>query len=309
MRPNGTMNLRQIEAFVAILEQGSVTRAAETLHITQSAASRLVLRLEQELGFALFVRGRSRMQPTEEAKAFYVEAQRSFSGLREIEQAARRIRDIGTGTLRLCVMPTLQQGVLPMLVTDFCREHQGVSVMFDVQSYREVLQAVLRGTAEIGFATLPVEDENLAVTPLARSPAVCLLPATHPLARRTRLRVEDLRDSEFINVPRARFRDRIDRLFEEHGVRRRLRIEARTILAAAALVANGAGVCIVDPFSLEALNDPRVVAIPLTPAVNIEVGALRSTAQPLSLVGQRFLDYCAARIRPGARKRLDRPAR
>lgn len=249
------------------------------------------------------------MQPTEEAKAFYVEAQRSFSGLREIEQAARRIRDIGTGSLRLCVMPTLQQGVLPMLVTDFCREHPGVSVMFDVQSYREVLQAVLRGTAEIGFATLPVEDENLAVTPLASSPAVCLLPAAHPLARRTRLRVEDLRGCEFINVPRARFRDRIDRLFEEHGVQRRLRIEARTILAAAALVANGAGVCIVDPFSLEALKDRRVVGIPLTPAVNIEVGALRSTAQPLSLVGQRFLDYCAGRVRPGTRKRADRLAR
>jgi len=308
MRPNGAMNLRQIEAFVAIFEQGSVTRAAETLHITQSAASRLVLRLEQETGFALFVRTRGRLLPTEEGKAFHAEVQRSFTGLREIEQVARRIRDIGTGTLRICVMPTLQQGVLPQLVTRFCREYTGVSVMFDVQSYRDVLQAVLRGTAELGFATLPAEDDNLTVTPIARNAAVCLLPAGHPLAARARVRIEDLRDCEFINVPRARFRDRIDALFEQHAVQRRLRIEARTILAAAALVAQGAGVCIVDPFSLEALNDRRVVARPLVPAVSIEVGALRRTRQPLSLVAQRFLDYCTGALRAAPRRRRNAAA-
>lgn len=295
MLPNSamsTINLRQIEAFIGVIESGSVTRAAEAMHITQSAASRLLQRLESDLGFALFVRVAGRMTPTEDAKALYVEAQRSFIGMRQIEQAAQRIRDIGTGTLRICVMPTLQQGVLPGLVAEFCRLHPGISVLLDVQSHHDVVHSVLRGVVEIGFATVPLDEPKLAISVLSERAAVCLVPASHPLAAKRRIRIEDLRDVEYINVPGARFRDQIDRLFAEHDVRRRMRIDARTILAATALVASGAGVSIVDPFSLESIDDSRLAARPLLPSFNVQVGAFHNTLQPLSIVARKFLEHC-----------------
>ncbi len=299
MQPNlrmGTINLRQIEAFIAFIENGSVTRAAEAMRITQSAASRLLQRLEEDIGFSLFVRAGGRLGPTEDAKALYAEAQRSLAGLRQIEQAAQRIRDIGSGLLRICVMPTLQRGVVPRLLASFCGKHPGISVMMDVQSHHDVIQSVQRGMAELGFATFPIGEPGLVTTVLARNNAVCLLPMNHALARLRRVRVKDLQDVEYINVPRARFRDRVDRLFDDHGVRRRIRIEARTILAAMSLVAEGAGVTIGDPFSLELTKDSPVVQRPLLPALPIEVGAFHAGQQPLSVVGRAFLDHCVRSI-------------
>lgn len=286
------MNLRQVEAFVRVMDLGSVTRAAEAMHITQSAASRLVLRLEREVGFMLFDRRKGRMAATEEAKALHREAMRSFSGLQEIEHAARRISLIGSGTLRLCVMPTLQQGALPQWIAQFCGNYPDVSVMVDVKAHLDVVYSVSRGGAELGFATLPIDDPDIVSRPIARHAAVCLIPVGHPLASRRRIRPEDLREVDLIHVPRARFSDRVVRLLEAHDVRMRVRIEARTILAAASLVAAGAGVCITDPFSLEVIRLGQVVVRPLSPSLMIEVGALHLDRRPLSILASRFLDHC-----------------
>ena len=274
------------------MDFGSVTRAAESMHITQSAASRLVSRLEKEVGFALFDRGLGRMVATEEGKAFHREVLRSFSGLRELTFAARRIAQIGTGTLRICVMPTLQQGELPALVATFCRAKPDISVFFDVQSHHDVVHAVARGSAELGFATLPIDEPDLRMQPIWKHAAVCLMAPEHPLARQRWVRPSDLSGVELISVPRARFHERVMQLLHEHQVQRNVRMEARTILAATELVAHGAGVCISDPFSIEALKAKRVVARPLHPKLFIEVGAFYRSRQTLSVLARQFLDHC-----------------
>lgn len=107
------MNLRQIEAFLAVVDLGTVTRAAETMYVTQSAVSRLISRLEREVGFTLFDRRQGLMAPTAEAKALHAEAMRSYIGLKEIQFAAQRIAQIGSGMLKVCVMSSLQQERCP----------------------------------------------------------------------------------------------------------------------------------------------------------------------------------------------------
>lgn len=244
------MNLRQIEAFLAVVDLGTVTRAAETMYVTQSAVSRLISRLEREVGFTLFDRRQGLMAPTAEAKALHAEAMRSYIGLKEIQFAAQRIAQIGSGMLKVCVMSSLQQGALPRLVTEFMRKHPGISVMFDVQRHYDVVYAVSRGSAEIGFATLPVDHPNIESLPIARTPVVCLLPTGHPLAELEAIRPMDLHGVDFLSVPRMRFNDRITRILEAHGARPRTRIEAGTMLAAMALVEAGAGAFVVDAFTL-----------------------------------------------------------
>ncbi|VDK98091.1 LysR family transcriptional regulator [Bordetella pertussis] len=197
------MNLRQIEAFLAVVDLGTVTRAAETMYVTQSAVSRLISRLEREVGFTLFDRRQGLMAPTAEAKALHAEAMRSYIGLKEIQFAAQRIAQIGSGMLKVCVMSSLQQGALPRLVTEFMRKHPGISVMFDVQRHYDVVYAVSRGSAEIGFATLPVDHPNIESLPIARTPVVCLLPTGHPLAELEAIRPMDLHGVDFLSACRA----------------------------------------------------------------------------------------------------------
>lgn len=295
------MNLRQIEALLAVVDLGTVTRAAESMYVTQSAVSRLLARLEREVGFQLFDRRQGVMVPTAEAKALHAEAMRSFIGLKEIQLAAQRIAQIGSGTLKICVMSSLQQGALPKLVAAFMHDHPGITVMFDVQRHYDVVYAVSRGSAEIGFATLPIDHPDIESLPIARTPAVCLLPAGHPLAELETIQPMDLQGVDFINVPRKRFNDRITRvhdritrILDAHGVRPRMRVEAGTMLAAMALVEAGAGAFVVDAFTLGAVRDSNVVIRPFHPEVIVEVGALYSSSQPLSILATKFLDYCRA---------------
>lgn len=286
------INLKQLEAFVAIYEHGVVTKASQSLSITQSAASRLLFRLERDLGFDLFTRIKGRLVPTDEAAAFYAEIQRNFLGIREIARAAERIRHLGTGALKLCVMPTLSQGVVPDSVAAFYRANPELSVTFEVLTYGEVLNRVKRGFSEIGIATLPVDERQFSVNKLAVSKAVCLVPKIFPLSKQRKVHISDLDGIDFISVPLARFRPLIDRLFEENDVLPKINIEARTILSAVSLAAGGAGVCVVDPFSLVAMKDERLAALPLVPAVEIEIGLFTNKERPLSPPARRFIAFC-----------------
>jgi DNA-binding transcriptional LysR family regulator len=165
------------------MELGSVTRAAEAMAITQSAASRLVLRLQDEVGFALFRKAAGRLQSTPEGQALFEEARRAFLGLREVEIAAQRIRQVGTGNLRVCMMPTLAQGLLPERIASFHRAHPSTAITLDVRPNAEVIPAVRGGSSELGFAALPIADPTMPDA-THREQRAGLHPPARPPARR-----------------------------------------------------------------------------------------------------------------------------
>src|SRR5258708_32265846 len=95
------MNLKRLQAFRAVFEAGSVTRAAEQLHTTQPALSRLIADLEAELGLALFVRQRRRLVPTAEGRTFPREAEKALVPVDQIVAIARDIRALNGSHLRI----------------------------------------------------------------------------------------------------------------------------------------------------------------------------------------------------------------
>src|SRR5690606_75548 len=101
-----------------------------------------------------------------------------------------------------------------------------------------------------------------------------------------------LDDVDFIRIPRARYTAQLERLFKEHAVQPRVRVEARTILVAAELAVQGVGVCVVDDISLVALNDPRVVVRHLLPNFEITIGAVYRADESLAFLAQKFLKLC-----------------
>jgi DNA-binding transcriptional LysR family regulator len=95
------MNLRQLEVFRAVIETGSVTRAADRLHVTQPAASKMLAQFERELGFLAFTRVRKRLTPTPEATAVYREVERTFASIDYLERFASDLRGMRQGRIVL----------------------------------------------------------------------------------------------------------------------------------------------------------------------------------------------------------------
>src|SRR6266508_1297060 len=97
----GTVNQRPIAAFHAVMINGTASRAAEVLRISQPAVSKAVQELERSIGFPLFDRVKGRMLPTPEAHLLHKEVEASFVSMARLRSSAARIRDFGTGEVRL----------------------------------------------------------------------------------------------------------------------------------------------------------------------------------------------------------------
>jgi len=282
---------RQVEAFRALMLTSSTVRAAESLHVSQPAVSRLVRDLQEALGLALFERRGTRLVPTSEAIALYAEVERSFVGLDRIAQAARDLRERRAGVLRVAAMPALCNGVLPRFVGLFLKEHEHVDFAIEGLISSAVLDRVVNEQVELGFAAAPIEHAAVAHRKLPAVPYVAVVPPGHRLARRRVLRPADFAGEPFIRLgPTTPSRFRIDDVFSRHGIERAIRVETPLSEIACALVASGVGVSIVDPFTAREYSTHGVVARAFEPTLQFQVTALYPAHRSPSPVAREFID-------------------
>jgi len=290
-------NIRQIEAFRALMLTGSTTAAARAMNVTQPAVSRLVRELQEGLGLALFERRGNRLAPTREALALYAEVERSYVGLDRIAASAHELRERRSGVLRVAAMPALANGALPRYAASFLAERPQVDLaMFGLISVM-VLDWVVSDQCDVGFAAAPIQHALAHGTLMPAVRYVAVVPQGHRLARRRVVRPKDLDGEPFIAVgPTAPSRFRIDDVFSAHDVQRRIRVETPLSEIACALVAAGAGVAIVDPFTAAEYTNHGVAVLAFEPAVEFQVAALRHAGRAPSPVARDFVDGFAAYV-------------
>jgi DNA-binding transcriptional LysR family regulator len=154
------MQSRQIEAFRAVMLTGAMTAAAETIHITQPAVSRLIRDLEAEIGIRLFERRGKLLAPTAEAKALFAEVERSFIGLAQIHAVADDIRLGRIGSLRPAMLPAMAAGFAPRFVAKFCRARPSLKVIIDGIPSPSVRDQVLAGEFRSGDQRVSVSADR-----------------------------------------------------------------------------------------------------------------------------------------------------
>ncbi|WP_244134236.1 LysR substrate-binding domain-containing protein [Burkholderia gladioli] len=237
------MNQRQIEAFRLVMLRGSMTAAAEEMGTSQPSVSRLIAELEAATGLALFVRHGGRIRATDAGTAFYREVDRSFVGLEKLGQAAREIRQFGSGRLRLVAAPIMALSFLPAVIEDFLAEHPRVAVSLEMRSEGTIQRWASSSSCDIGFATTPPEVVEVTSVDLYRLPGVCALPAGHVLAARERIVAADLRGERLILPSYADdTRASVDRVLRQAEALQVPAIETPYGATICALVARGLGV-------------------------------------------------------------------
>lgn len=244
------MNLRQIEAFRAVMESGSMTAAARQLGISQPNVSRLIAQLEAVAQLRFFERRGGRLLPTDEGSAFYAEVERAALGLRRLQQAASDIRTFGQGRLRIATVPALGFGFLPRILPRFRREFPNVTISLQLRASPTIVQWAAAQQCDIGFASDVADLPGVLVDPFALLAGVCVVPDRHRLARAAVVHPRDLADEPFVSLtPDDAARRRIDAIFELAGVPRTLALETPYSSTLYALVAEGLGVSIANPIS------------------------------------------------------------
>lgn len=254
------ITLRQVEAFKAVIEKGSVSNAAQLMHISQPAMSKLIAHFEADTGIKLFNRIKGRLAPTSYGMRLYQEIDRIFAGVRQIENAAEAIRREERGRLAVGVMPALSAAFIQRATMSFLNDHPNVFCVVQSLASPWTLEQLGAGTLDVGLVGVGYDNPCLTLEPLMEYPLVCIMPLNHPLAAKNLIEPKDLNRLPFISFqPDSHTGRRVNEMFATYGVKAQIAMFANMAPTLREFVAAGLGVSLIHPLMISGLEERLVV--------------------------------------------------
>jgi DNA-binding transcriptional LysR family regulator len=286
--------LVHIEGFLEVARQGSVSRAAERLFVTQPTLTARLHALEREMGDRLFVRTRHGMRLTEAGRAFRPYAERAVRALRD---GRRAIEEVGSGTsgqLLLAAAPAVSTYILPAVLERFVTAHPRVEVAVRTGHSEDVLQMVLRDEAQVGLGRA-LRHPDVELKPFYEEELVLVAAPEHPFSRRRSVPMPELGAEQLIMFDRtSSYYEITQAAFLAAGVTLRGMMELDNIEAAKKMVERGLGVALLPSTAVvrevEA-GELRVVQLADAPVMRRSIVAMRRRdAGPPAGIVAAFLD-------------------
>jgi DNA-binding transcriptional LysR family regulator len=263
------VNQRQIEVFHAVMTTGTASRAAEVLRISQPAVSKAIQELERSVGFALFDRKKGRMVPTPEAQLFESEVEASFIGMAHLRTSAARIRDFGSGEIRITSLSALSTNIVPTALSAFRKKHPLVAITFQTHMSSIVRDLVAAGHFDLGIAADEVDVAGVITRPFMTNRACIALYPGHPLEHLDVITPADLHGQEFIALaPEDTTRMEVDRIFARESVQPRIVLETPFSTTVCAMVQAKLGCGLIQPLTAEMYVNHGVILKPFKPEVH-----------------------------------------
>jgi DNA-binding transcriptional LysR family regulator len=258
------MELRQLEAFVAVAEERNFTRAAARLLVAQSGLSATIRGLERELKAPLFSRTTRRVELTAAGAALLDQAQRTLASARAAVQVVAAVQGVRRGTLTLGIVQASSMFDLPGLLARYRRAYPGIELRLQQASSAELSRLLGERSVDVIFRAGSGEPlPGLVSIPLARSPLVVACNADHSLADETAVELRALSGIALVGYPIGwGTRDLSDRAFHAIGVEPHYAFEVSDIPTLLNLVEAGLGAALVpDAIAAARGNQLRRIAI------------------------------------------------
>lgn len=302
------MELRQLEAFVAVVAHGSFTRAASVLHLTQPAVTRQMAALESELKTRLFDRLGRTVRLTASGEALLRYAVSIVRLTREASEAVADIEAGEAGRLTVGASSTLATYVLPPLLRQFRERHPRIEIAIHTGVSAQVREMVRSGSADVGLVTgsapASVPDDALVTSVLADyETCVVVLPA-HPLANsRSSVSAAALAGTPLILMEvGTNLRTYVDRLLSAAGVEEQVTMELDNVEAIKRMIEAGLGVSVLPQVAVRAeVEAGRLSALTLTdlPRAHRRIALVHRRDKYLSAALRAFIALLKAEVRGG----------
>ncbi|MBN9429745.1 MAG: LysR family transcriptional regulator [Burkholderiales bacterium] len=286
----GSLNLRQLEVFHAIMLTGSISAAGRILHVSQPAVSRVLSTIEMRLGFQLFERAGGRLHATRQARLLFREAEAIHAKVLEANQLLAHLAGGKGEVLYVATSPSFSQWIVPRVVSQFQRRHANVKIKYRPLSLDNLLPLLLSGQIEVAISSVPPDHPNIVCEPLRMGNLVCILPKGHRLAERTLIKADDLKDETIIGYGADTPLGRLAHPFwEVASCRCAIAVEVRSALTACNFVRGGNAVALVDSFVVSPSVVEEVIVRPIDPARPMNVYISHSKDESLSLSAIAFV--------------------
>lgn len=242
------MDLRQLEAFAAVMSAGSITGAARLLGRSQPALTRLIQELEETLGFSVLHRSGPRVTPTEQGLRFHQEVEPVITWLRHLRERAAAIAEDKPRSLEISAIASFAAGMLPAALARLGQGALPEQVHIRAALAEQVVQSVATHVAEIGVTSLPVDHPALEIHWIGEAPCVAAVRADDPLAAAQTIPLAAVEGRRLITMANPfRWRRRVDMALEQAGVRPASILDANTSNTALMAARAGLGIAILEP--------------------------------------------------------------
>ncbi len=285
--------LHQLRVFEAAARHRSFTRAAEELFLTQPSVSMQVKQLAKVVGLPLFEQVGKRLYLTEAGEQLLLTCRDIFERLAQFEMTVANLQGLKQGKLRLTVVTTAKY-IIPRLLGVFCRRYPGVDVSLQVTNHEGLEERLSQNLDDLYILSKLPENFEVNSYKFLDNPLVVLAPANHPLANEKNIPIERLKNEPFImREPGSGTRKAVKKVFEEHGVSVKVRMELGSNEAIKQAIAGGLGISVVSRHVLALEGATRKLKI--LDVQNFPIERYWYVIYPknkqISVVAEEFLKY------------------
>jgi DNA-binding transcriptional LysR family regulator len=298
------ITIRQLEAFLAVAQNEGFTRAAERIHLTQSAVSVLVRELEGQLGVRLFDRTTREVRLTDAGRELYSVAEKALADLATAVESTRDLLEKKRGRLVVAAPPLIASHLLPPIVAGFRALHPGVTVVLRDWLADEILSRVASGEVDIGVGTFLRMGKEILDVPLVTDSLLLVCPRSHPFGRRKELRWKDLAGERLIALDRhSSLRHLVDRTLVSAGCEAPPSFEVSFITTAIGMVESGLGLAVLPSYIRFSTRTSEVRLKKLVdPLVRRKIGMVTRRDRTLSPAAASFAEFARKEIQKSFRK-------
>ena len=256
------VTFRQLRVFAEVARQASVTRAAETLHLTPPAVSMQVREIEQQVGLPLFDRSARRLQLTAAGEHFVLYARRLLATLKEADDAMARLRRIESGVLTIGMVSSAKY-FLPQLLAAFHGDHPAVEVRLRLGGREQLAQLMADNAIDLAVMGRPPKDFPARAEPFAMHPHVLVTAPGHPFTRMARVPAAELAPEPFIvREPESGTRSALQEYLDEHRLAPSFVMEMASNEAIKQAVMAGLGVSLLSLHTIGLEWNQGLIAVP-----------------------------------------------
>ena len=290
------MELRHLQHFIAVAEELNFTRAADRIHIVQSALSTSIRALEQELRTPLLVRSTRQVQLTPAGHAFLERAREALRVIEGGRETVAEIAGLRRGSLCMGTVHSLPAFLdLPSLIARYHLANPGIEVRMQQGDTPSLLEALRRGRMDLAFLPLLDPPDDIVARVVACEDLVAVTQPNHALSGRHTVPLAELCQFSFVDFDVGwGTRTLVDRAFGDAGISRRTDFDVTDVETVVDLVSRGLGIALL-PETVAASRQPKIEVVELAePAICWELVVAYKRGQgnlPVSNAASAFLDF------------------
>lgn len=291
------VSARQIDVFRMVMRLGTTNRAAAALHVSQPAVTQILQQFEARSGLKLFERAKGKLLPTPEAHALMEEVERVYLGLDAVQRKIAALQLHEETVLRVGALHALAASVMPWALAEFQRSYARTRCQLLVDSSKALREALFQGAVDLAFLGDEADTSGLNASVFYEVPAVCAVPAAHPLARKSMLQIQDLCEAPLIGLSsRDPAQQRLESAFAQAGIAPRFAIETPYSATQCALVLAGAGLAVTNPLVAQEYIALGLRCVPLAFDLSFRALLAFNPRQAQSRAAQEFVSLCRRNI-------------